>query len=99
MESPRHHRCAAAGDDAVVGAAHGEDAGLAGIDDGLEAVDTALAEVGERDGGRQGIRGDVQSEVHNPAGAPEHVILRAARLCPTSAIRVEVAGTGEVLFP
>lgn len=42
---------------------------------------------------------DVQSEVVDPTGAPEHVILRAARLCPTSAIRVTDAATGEVLFP
>jgi len=42
---------------------------------------------------------DVQSEVVNPTGASEQVILRAARLCPTSAIRVTDASTGEVLFP
>ena len=41
----------------------------------------------------------VQSEVVNPAGAPEAVVLKAARFCPTSAIRVEDAATGEVLFP
>ncbi len=40
-----------------------------------------------------------QSEVIDPAGAPEAVILKAARVCPTSAIRVEDATTGDVLFP
>lgn len=42
---------------------------------------------------------NVQSEVVDPAGAPEALILKAARFCPTSAIRVEDATTGEVLFP
>ncbi len=42
---------------------------------------------------------NVQSEVIDPAGAPEAVILKAARFCPTSAIRVEDATTGDVLFP
>ena len=42
---------------------------------------------------------DVQSEVVDPAGAPEHAVLSAARLCPTNAIRVEDTTTGEVLFP
>ncbi len=42
---------------------------------------------------------NVQSEVYDPAGAPEAVVLKAARFCPTSAIRVEDAATGEVLFP
>lgn len=42
---------------------------------------------------------NLQSEVIDPAGAPEAVILKAARFCPTGAIRVEDAGTGEVLFP
>ncbi|MFN8572098.1 MAG: ferredoxin [Gemmatimonadaceae bacterium] len=41
----------------------------------------------------------VQSEVVNPAGATEQAVLRAAHLCPTSAIRVEDAVTGDVLFP
>jgi ferredoxin len=41
----------------------------------------------------------VQSEVTDPAGAPEAVVLKAARFCPTGAIRVEDAGTGEALFP
>ena len=42
---------------------------------------------------------DVQSEVVDAAGAPEAVILKAARFCPTSAIRVEDLTTGEILFP
>jgi ferredoxin len=42
---------------------------------------------------------NVQSEVVDPAGAPEAVVLKAARFCPTSAIRVEDAVTGEILFP
>jgi ferredoxin len=42
---------------------------------------------------------NVQSEVFDPAGAPEAAVLKAARFCPTSAIRVEDANTGEVLFP
>lgn len=42
---------------------------------------------------------NVQSEVVDPAGAPEAVILKAARFCPTGAIRVEDAETGTVLFP
>ncbi len=41
----------------------------------------------------------VQSEVIDPCGAPELDVLRAAHLCPTSAIRVEDAATGDVLFP
>ncbi|MCC7133887.1 MAG: ferredoxin [Gemmatimonadales bacterium] len=41
----------------------------------------------------------VQSEVHDPAGAPEALVLKAARFCPTSAIRVVDATTGDVLFP
>lgn len=41
----------------------------------------------------------VQSEVVDPAGAPEAVILKAARYCPTGAIRVDDAVTGETLFP
>ncbi len=42
---------------------------------------------------------NVQSEVFDPAGAPEAVILKAARFCPTGAIRVEDATTGDILFP
>lgn len=42
---------------------------------------------------------NVQSEVADPAGAPVDVVLKAARLCPTSAIRVEDAATGTLLFP
>jgi ferredoxin len=40
-----------------------------------------------------------QSEVVNPAGASEAVILAAAENCPVSAIRIETADTGECLFP
>ncbi len=40
-----------------------------------------------------------QSEVIDPGGAPEEVILKAARFCPTGAIRVEDAATGQPLFP
>jgi ferredoxin len=42
---------------------------------------------------------NLQSEVVNPAGDPAESILKAARCCPTSAIRVVEATTGEVLFP
>lgn len=42
---------------------------------------------------------DRQSEVVNSEGDPEAVILEAARNCPTGAISVKVAGTGERLFP
>jgi ferredoxin len=37
--------------------------------------------------------------VVDPGAAPEAVILKAARYCPTGAIRVEDATTGDVLFP
>jgi ferredoxin len=40
-----------------------------------------------------------QSEVIDPAGAPEETILRAGGFCPTGAISVEDARTGERLFP
>ena len=40
-----------------------------------------------------------QYEVVDPAGAPEHVILTAASYCPTGAIEVADAETGEILFP
>jgi len=42
---------------------------------------------------------DRQSEVVDPAGAPEDLILKAARLCPTGAIQVADPRSGEVLFP
>jgi ferredoxin len=42
---------------------------------------------------------DRQSEVVDPAGAPENVVLQAAGYCPTGAITVVDARTGEVLFP
>ncbi len=40
-----------------------------------------------------------QSEVVDPAGAPEELVLKAARYCPTGAIRVADAETGKVVFP
>jgi ferredoxin len=40
-----------------------------------------------------------QSVVKNPDGDPEELILEAAENCPVSAILVEDAETGEVLFP
>jgi ferredoxin len=40
-----------------------------------------------------------QSEVIDPAGAPEELILRAAGYCPTGAIEVADADTGELLYP
>jgi ferredoxin len=40
-----------------------------------------------------------QSEVVDPAGDSERVIVEAASNCPVGAIRVEVADSGEVLFP
>lgn len=40
-----------------------------------------------------------QSEAVDPSGAPEELILKAAAFCPTGAITVADAETGEVLFP
>jgi ferredoxin len=40
-----------------------------------------------------------QSEVVDPAGAPEELVLKAAGHCPTGAIVVADAETGEILFP
>ena len=40
-----------------------------------------------------------QSEVVDPAGDPEATILKAASYCPTGAIRVDDARTGETLYP
>ena len=40
-----------------------------------------------------------QSEVIDPDGAPAGLILKAANYCPTGAIEVADAETGEVLFP
>ena len=40
-----------------------------------------------------------QSEVIDPAGAPEEGVLKAAGFCPTGAISVSDAQTGELLFP
>jgi ferredoxin len=40
-----------------------------------------------------------QSVVVDPAADPPAEVLEAAESCPVSAIRVEDADTGEVLFP
>jgi ferredoxin len=40
-----------------------------------------------------------QSVVVDPAGAPEELVVKAAGYCPTGAIEVVDAETGEVLFP
>jgi ferredoxin len=40
-----------------------------------------------------------KSEVHNQAGAPDKVILTAARGCPAKAITVVDEETGAQLFP
>jgi ferredoxin len=40
-----------------------------------------------------------QSTVVDAAGASEAVVLKAARFCPTGAIRVVDAETGDELFP
>ena len=40
-----------------------------------------------------------QSEVVDPAGAPDELILKAAGYCPTGAIEVLDADTGERLYP
>jgi ferredoxin len=40
-----------------------------------------------------------QSEVIDPAAAPEETVLQAAGYCPTGAISVEDGRTGERLFP
>ena len=40
-----------------------------------------------------------QSEVVDPAGAPDELILKAAGYCPTGAIEVLDADTGKRLYP
>ncbi len=45
------------------------------------------------------LDGDGKSEVHNQAGAPDGVILAAARGCPVKAITVVDEETGTQLFP
>ncbi|MEZ4456914.1 MAG: hypothetical protein R2882_10250 [Gemmatimonadales bacterium] len=40
----------------------------------------------------------MQSVVRDPSGAPEALVLKAARFCPTGAIRVADAA-GRLLFP
>ena len=46
-----------------------------------------------------GLNDDRQSYVKDPAGDPEETILEAAENCPVTAITVEDAVTGEILFP
>ena len=46
-----------------------------------------------------GLNDDRQSYVKDPAGDPEETILEAAENCPVTAITVEDAETGEILFP
>ncbi|MGD0289105.1 MAG: ferredoxin [Candidatus Binataceae bacterium] len=43
--------------------------------------------------------GDEKSEVHNPAGAADNVIVAAARACPVKAITVVDEESGTQLFP
>jgi ferredoxin len=45
------------------------------------------------------LDGDEKSEVYNQSGAPDAVILAAARACPAKAIVVVDAETSEQLFP
>lgn len=45
------------------------------------------------------LDGDEKSEVYNQSGAPDPVILAAARACPAKAIVVVDAETSEQLFP
>jgi ferredoxin len=42
---------------------------------------------------------DDKSEVYNPTGAPDNVIVAAARACPAKAITVVDEDTGTQLFP
>ena len=42
---------------------------------------------------------EVQSVVIDPRGAAEDVLILAAVRCPTGAIRIEDAATGETIFP
>jgi ferredoxin len=42
---------------------------------------------------------DEKSEVYNQSGAPDEVILAAARACPSKAITIVNADTSEQLFP
>ena len=42
---------------------------------------------------------DDKSEVYNAAGAPDNVIVAAARACPAKAITVVDEETGTQLFP
>ncbi|CAI8010393.1 Ferredoxin [Geodia barretti] len=46
-----------------------------------------------------GLNDDRQSYVKDAAGDPEDTILLAAENCPVTAITVEDAETGEILFP
>lgn len=42
---------------------------------------------------------DEKSEVYNPAGAPDQLIVAAARACPAKAITVIDEDSGTQLFP
>ena len=44
------------------------------------------------------LNDNMQSEAVNPEGDPAETILEAAENCPVSAIKVQAAETGEVLF-
>ncbi len=46
-----------------------------------------------------GLNDDRQSYVKDAAGDPEDTIVLAAENCPVTAITVEDAETGEILFP
>lgn len=45
------------------------------------------------------LEADHKSSVVDPAAVPEEKLWEAARLCPTSAIIIEDAETGQRLFP
>jgi len=45
-----------------------------------------------------GLNEERQSYVKDPAGDPVEMVIEAATNCPVSAIKVEDADTGEVLF-
>jgi ferredoxin len=45
-----------------------------------------------------GLNEERQSYVKDPAGDPVELVIEAATNCPVSAIKVEDADTGEVLF-
>ena len=45
-----------------------------------------------------GLNDERQSYVKDPAGDPVEMVIEAATNCPVSAIKVEDADTGEILF-